>query len=48
VDVAEAVARCKAGGRAEIIFAKDGPAAIYVDLNRALSRARISVRVSGG
>ena len=48
VDVAGAVARCKASGRAEIIFAKDGPAAIYVDLNRALSQAGISVRVSGG
>jgi hypothetical protein len=48
VDVAGAVARCKATGRAELIFAKDGPAAIYVDLNRALSRAGIAVRVSGG
>lgn len=48
VDVAGAVARCKATGRAELIFGKDGPAAIYVELNRALSQAGIAVRVSGG
>jgi hypothetical protein len=48
VDVTGAVARCKAAGRAELIFAKDGPAAVYVELHRALSRAGIPVRVSGG
>jgi hypothetical protein len=47
VDIAGAVTRCKAAGGAELLFAKDGPAAVYVDLNRALSRAGIPVKVSG-
>ena len=47
IDVPGAVARCKAAGRAELLFTKDGPAAVYVDLHRAISRAGIRVRVSG-
>jgi len=45
VDVAGAVARCKAAGRAKLLFAEDGPASVYVDLNRALSQAGVSVTV---
>jgi len=48
VDVGGAVARCKTAGRAQLVFAKDGPASIYVDLNRALSLAGVPVTVWGG
>lgn len=47
VDVPGAVARCKAAGRAELVFATDGPASVYVELNRALFRAGVRVEVSG-
>jgi len=46
VDVPRAVARCKAAGGAELFTAKDGPAAVYVDLHQALSHAGIPFRVS--
>ena len=48
VDVPRALARCKAAGGAELFFAKDGPAAVYVDLHQALSHAGIPFRISGG
>jgi hypothetical protein len=45
VDVAGAVERCKRAGRAELVFAKDCPAAVYVELNQALARAGVPVTV---
>jgi len=45
VDVAGAVERCKRAGRAALVFAKDGPAAVYVELIQALSRAGVPVTV---
>jgi hypothetical protein len=47
VDVPQAVARCKAAGRADLVFASDGPASVYVELNRALFREGVRVEVSG-
>lgn len=43
VDIPTAVARCKVAGRAELVFASDGPATVYVDLNKALARAGVAV-----
>lgn len=48
VDVSGAVARCKAAGKADLVFAKNGPAAVYVQLNQALARAHVPVTVREG
>ncbi|MCB9507855.1 MAG: hypothetical protein H6709_02295 [Kofleriaceae bacterium] len=41
VGIADAVARCKAAGRAEVGFAKDASAAAYAELMVALGRAGV-------
>src|SRR5688500_3725348 len=41
VDVAGAVARCKAAGRAELVLSKDAPAAVYSELGGALAAAKV-------
>ena len=45
VDVPTALAHCKAAGRADVIFAADGPAQIYVDLSQAFAKAGIPITV---
>jgi hypothetical protein len=45
VDVAGAVERCKRAGRADLVFASNGPAAVYVELSQALARAGVPVTV---
>ena len=45
VDVATAVDRCKSAGRAEVLFAADGPAQVYVDLSQAFAKAGIPITV---
>jgi hypothetical protein len=45
IDIPGAVARCKVSGRADLIFASDGPAQVYLDLNRALAGAGVAVTV---
>jgi hypothetical protein len=47
VDVAAAVARCKAAGAARLALTADAPASIYVELNQALARANVPVTVWG-
>jgi hypothetical protein len=45
IDVPTAVAWCKAAGRVDLIYAKDGPAQVYLDLNAALAKAGVAVSV---
>lgn len=47
VDVAAAVARCKAAGAARLALASDAPASVYLELNQALVRAGVPVTVWG-
>ncbi len=47
VDVAAAVARCKAAGAARLALASDAPASVYLELNQALARANVPVTVWG-
>jgi hypothetical protein len=48
VDVPGAVAHCKVAGKADLVFGEDGPASVYVELNRALSSAGVAVTVWRG
>ncbi|MCB9507856.1 MAG: hypothetical protein H6697_09355 [Myxococcales bacterium] len=45
IDVAGAVARCKAAGKADLVYANDAPASVFLDLNKALADAGVSVVV---
>ena len=42
-DVASAVTRCKGAGAADLVYASDGPVAVYADLTTALHAAGVTV-----
>jgi len=46
IDIPGAVARCKVSGQVEVTLASDGPAQVFLDLDRALVGAGVAVTIS--